>query len=111
MNALPEPTSALHGRTVVTSAALHRLAARLVADTAGVRPAQVSVRLSDDRGALRATVSLPVVLTARASTPLSRQGEGIRDALIGGMDRLAGRRVAVVDVRYAGVQRERRRVI
>jgi len=109
MNDERERTSALRGRTVVSSTALHRLAARLVADTAGVRPAQVTVRLSDDRGALRATVSVPVSLAAAA--PLSQQGERLRDALIRGMDRLAGRRVAAVDVRYAGVQRERRRVI
>ena len=109
MNDERERASALRGRTVVSSTALHRLAARLVADTAGVRQAHVTVRLSDDRGALRATVSVPVVLAA--PVPLSQQGEQLRDAVIQGLDRLAGRRVAAVDVRYAGVQSERRRVI
>ncbi|WP_217178640.1 hypothetical protein [Streptomyces sp. AC495_CC817] len=91
------------GRTTITARALHRLATGVAGETARVPAREVSMDLSDAGGALRAAVVVPVALAEGDSIPLAERADGLRRAVIGRMDELAGRRVVAVDVRFAGV--------
>ncbi|QYM76813.1 hypothetical protein [Leucobacter luti] len=93
------------GLTVLTGRALHHLALGIVRDAARVPARAVTVSLSDNGGALRATVVVPVTLNGSEHTTLRDHGTALREALIQGMDQLAGRVVDTVDVRFAGVHR------
>ncbi|MDR6868014.1 hypothetical protein J2Y69_002622 [Microbacterium resistens] len=111
MSTAETETREQRGQTVIAVQALRRVAVGLVSRTADVRSADVSVRLDDAGGVLRASVSLPVSV-GRDGASASAQGDAVRRALIVGFDRLAGRRLGTVDVRYSGVRPPKtRRVI
>ncbi|MFK4759299.1 hypothetical protein ACI3KS_00045 [Microbacterium sp. ZW T5_45] len=93
------------GVTVISSRALKRVALGLVRDAARVPLTEVSVDVSDDRGALRLSVVTPLALRAGHTTTIAQDGDSVRRGLIDGMRRLAGRTVSTVDLRYSGVQR------
>lgn len=99
------------GATTVTARALERVVVAIVAETARVAPRDVAVRLSDERGALRIAVTLPVALVPGEEATIPDRGDGLRRRLIERMQDIAGRAVGVVDVRFSGVRRiESRRV-
>lgn len=91
------------GTTTFTARALQRLVVGIAHDIARVPARDVAVQLSDRRGALRITVTVPVA-TGRGGNVLD-SGEELRRGLIEGMRELAGRAVDTVDVRYSGVRR------
>lgn len=91
------------GRTTFTARALQRVAIGIAHDIARVSARDVAVQLSDQRGALRVTVTVPVA-TGRAVNVID-SSEELRRGLVEGMRELAGREVRTVDVRYAGVRR------
>lgn len=93
------------GTTTFTARALQHLAVGLARDAARVPTRDVTAQLSDERGALRITVTVPVALGAGAGANLVDSGANLRNALVEGMRRLAGREVSTVDVRYSGVRR------
>lgn len=93
----------LRGRTALTARALQRLATGVAKDAAGVASRDVTVSLSDDSGALRVAVAVPVVIAVPAVTIID-QGARLRSGIIAGLGDLAGRRVSAVDVRFAGVR-------
>lgn len=94
------------GRTVVTARALQHLAVGIVRDIAGVDVGDVGVRLADERGALRLSVTVPVALPGAAEATLVDRGAQLQNELIDGMRRLAARDVSTVDVRYSRVRRD-----
>ncbi|MGF6822565.1 hypothetical protein M2317_001472 [Microbacterium sp. ZKA21] len=96
------------GRTTITARALQQFAVGVVSDAADVRADRVHVDLGDQHGALRVSVTVPVLLGR--SEDLVRRGTGIRDRVIASLGDDAGRRVGVVDVRFSGVVRVDRRV-
>ena len=96
------------GRTTITARALHRLAIGVVSDAAGVRIDRVRVELEDQRGSLRVSVTVPVLLGR--SDDLVQRGSGIRRRVISSLEDLAGRRATAVDVRFSGIERTDRRV-
>lgn len=93
------------GTTTFTARALQRLAVALTRDAARVPAGDVAVRLSDERGALRLSVTVPVAMTTAPGGNLVDSGEELRRGLVEGMRALAGREVSAVDVRYSGVRR------
>lgn len=97
------------GTTTFTARALQRLAVGLAHDAARVPTRDVSVQLTDDRGAMRITVTVPVALATAPGRNLVDSGEELRKTLVEGMRRLAGREVGAVDVRYSGVRRHTER--
>ncbi|RLP82304.1 hypothetical protein D9V34_10975 [Mycetocola lacteus] len=99
----------LIGRTTVTGRALQHLAVGLVRDAARVTAQDVSVSFSDEAGALKATVTVPVALGQRPGDTLITRAEALREAVIRGLESLAGRTVSVVDIRYSGVREVRER--
>lgn len=107
--AAPTADARVPGRTVLTPRALERLATALSRDAARVPFRDVRVTLSDAEGALRAGVTLPLALSELPGPTVTERGAELRDAVITGMRDLAGRRVATVDVRFAGVHRGRPR--
>lgn len=107
----PAGPVARRGRTILTGQALRHLAVAVVAEASGAPAREISVRWTDDRGGLRAAVSVPLVLGDPAERTLDDRGAELRSALTTGMAERAGRRVDGVDLRYAGVRRiESRRV-
>lgn len=86
---------------------LQALATRLASDAAHTRDSEVSLELTDDSGRLRASVRLPLALTAEPM-PIPEQAQMIRAALIDGMFRLAERSVSAVDIRFDGARPARR---
>lgn len=99
------------GRTTVSARALQRLTAGVAKDAARVGSGDVTVSLSDDAGALRVAVSVPVVVSSPAST-IPEQSSRVRTGIIAGLEDLAGRRVSAVDIRFTGIQQPaERRVI
>lgn len=98
-------TAIARGRTTVSARALQRLATGLACDAARVPRRDVAVALSDDRGALRVSVTVPVALAAFGGSTILDRGEDLRRAVIDGMRELADRAVGTVDVRYSGVRR------
>lgn len=97
------------GKTTITARALQRVAVGIVRDTARVSARDVGMELSDRRGALRISVTVPVAEAADHGRNLVDRGEELRQGLIEGMRELAGREVGTVDVRYAGVHRSAER--
>ncbi|PRA82011.1 hypothetical protein [Microbacterium sp. MYb66] len=97
------------GTTTFTARALQRLAVGLARDAARVAARDVGVQLSDERGALRITVTVPVAMGTPSEANLVDRGDGLRRALVEGMRDLAGREVGAVDVRYSGVRRNRKK--
>lgn len=93
------------GTTTFTARALQRLAVGLTRDAARVPARDVAVHLSDERGALRLSVTVPVAMTDARGGNLVDSGEELRRRLVEGMRALAGREVSTVDVRYSGVRR------
>ncbi|MFK3676477.1 hypothetical protein ACI2IP_02015 [Microbacterium sp. NPDC090218] len=91
------------GTTTITGRALQRLAVGIARDAARVSSRDVGVQLSDRRGALRISVTVPVA-EGRGGN-LVDSGEDLRQALIEGMRELAGREVGTVDIRYSGVRK------
>lgn len=105
MTATTTPRAFDHrGRTAVKPRALHSLTRAVVRDAAGLTASDVSVRLSDQRGKLAVTVAVPVTVDDDQTGSLIDRGGAVRTAVVDRLDRLAARRVAVVDVRYAGVR-------
>ncbi|WP_372468597.1 hypothetical protein ACCO44_04500 [Microbacterium maritypicum] len=100
---------AVLGTTTFTARALQRLAAGIAHDVARVSARDVGVQLSDDHGALRIAVTVPVAVASTRRTDLVAGGEELRTGLIEGMRELAGRQVGTVDVRYSGVHRSTER--
>lgn len=101
----------LRGRTTLSARALQRLTEGVAKDAARVGARDVAVSLSDDAGALRVAVSVPVVVPSPAATILD-QSARLRTGIIAGLEDLAGRRVSAVDIRFTGVQQSaERRVI
>lgn len=95
------------GTTTFTARALQRLAVGIAHDAAHVAVRDVGVQLSDERGTLRITVTVPAAVATGAGSNLIESGEELRRGLIEGMRRLAGREVGTVDVRYSGIHRKR----
>lgn len=93
------------GTTTFSTRALERLAVGLARDAGRVSASDVSVRLADDRGALRLAVSMPLAVAAGSRRTIVDDGDAVRRRLIDGMHGLAGRTVAAVDLRYTGVRR------
>jgi hypothetical protein len=91
------------GTTTITARALQRLAVGIVRDAARVSVGDVGVQLSDRRGALRISVTVPVA--ERRGANLVDSGDELRRRLIEGMRELAGREVGTVDIRYSGVRK------
>lgn len=91
------------GTTTITARALQRLAVGIVRDAARVSAGDVGVQLSDRRGALRISVTVPVA--ERRGMNLVDSGDELRRRLIEGMRELAGRDVGTVDIRYSGVRK------
>ncbi|WP_295011771.1 hypothetical protein [uncultured Microbacterium sp.] len=106
----PAPERVEQGRTTIAARALRRVSETLVASAGHVPAGSVSVHLEDDRGALRADVVLPLDREHGART-LAERGEDVREAVIGGMDRLAGRRLSRVDVRFTAPKEKERRTV
>lgn len=100
---------AVPGLTVISSRALRCVASALVRDAARVPLTDVTVDVSDDRGALRVSVVAPLALRPGHATTIAQDGESLRGGLIDGMRRLTGRTVSAVDLRYSGVQRNAKR--
>lgn len=100
-------TVAVSGSTTFSARALQRLAVGIVRDAAGVTVRDVGVQLSDQGGALRISVTVPVARGGGQASNLVEQGDALRRTLIDGMRDLAGRDVKTVDIRYAGVRRSR----
>ncbi|RLP72762.1 hypothetical protein D9V32_15050 [Mycetocola tolaasinivorans] len=99
----------LTGRTTVTGRALQHLAIGVVRDAARVSAQDITVTLSDDAGNLRAAVTVPVALGSHPGETLIIRGEALRDAVIRGLETLAGRTVSTVDIRYSGIREVRER--
>ncbi|MGW9157016.1 hypothetical protein [Microbacterium sp. NPDC055665] len=97
------------GTTTFTARALQRLAVGIAHDVARVSVRDVGVQLSDEHGALRIAVTVPVATASTSGRNLVEGGEGLRNGLIDGMRELAGREVGTVDVRYSGVRRSTER--
>lgn len=97
------------GRTTITARALDRLATGIASDAARVPARDVSLTLADERGALRATVTVPVSIRLGDTATLTQRADEVRRAVIDGMHDLTGRKVASVDVRYSGVRRDNER--
>lgn len=93
------------GTTTFTARALQRLAVGIAHDVARVSVRDVGVQLSDDHGALRIAVTVPVAIASQSGKNLVTGGEDLRTGLIEGMRDKAGREVGTVDVRYSGVRR------
>ncbi|WP_337026697.1 hypothetical protein [Microbacterium sp. LB16] len=93
------------GTTILTARALQRLAVGIAHDAARVAAGDVAVKLSDHRGALRISVTVPVAEAAEPDANLVDRSEDLRRRLIEGMRDLAGREVGAVDIRYSGVRR------
>ncbi|MBT2495043.1 hypothetical protein HCX50_14665 [Microbacterium oxydans] len=100
---------AVRGTTTFTARALQRLAVGIAHDVARVSARDVGVQLSDEHGALRIAVTVPVARASKRGTDLVTSGEDLRNGLIEGMRELAGREVGAVDVRYSGVRRSTER--
>lgn len=94
----------LAGRTVLSGRALQHLALGLVRDAARVPARDVSLSFSDDKGMLKAEITLPVVLAAGVERSLVQRAAALREAVTEGMASLAGRSVSAVDVRFSGVR-------
>ena len=91
------------GRTTITARALNRLAVGIARDASEADARDVTLDLTDDGGALRASVTVPVVDPA-GSASLSERAAHVREELVGRMRELSGRTVGAVDVRYSGVR-------
>ncbi|MBW8761811.1 MAG: hypothetical protein JF592_04385 [Microbacterium sp.] len=102
---LVDPVGRTPGRTTVSARALQHLATGLARDAARVPRRDVAVALSDERGQLRVSVTVPVALADDGGRSLVASAEGLRSTVIGGMRELAGRAVGTVDVRYSGVRK------
>lgn len=98
-------TGIVAGTTIFTARALQRLAVGIAHDAARVAAGDVGVKLSDRRGALRISVTVPVADTAEHDANLVDRSGDLRRRLIEGMQDLAGRDVGAVDIRYSGVRR------
>ncbi|MDF2507309.1 MAG: hypothetical protein K0Q52_1168 [Microbacterium sp.] len=96
---------AVVGTTTFAARALQRLAVGIVHDVARVSVRDVGVQLSDEHGALRIAVTVPVAMASKSGRNLVDAGEDLRHGLIEGMRALAGREVGTVDVRFSGVRR------
>jgi len=96
---------AVVGTTTFTARALQRLAVGIAHDVARVAVRDVRVQLSDERGSLRLTVTVPVAIAAGTGANLVDRGAELQHELVDGMRQLAGRDVSTVDVRYSGVRR------
>lgn len=94
---------AVSGTTTFTARALQRVAVGVVRDAARVAVRDIAVQLSDQRGALRVSVTVPV--DAGRGANLVDRGEELRRRVIEGMRDLADREVGTVDIRYSGVRR------
>lgn len=101
--AAPAPGDVVVGTTTITARALQRLAVGIVHDVARVPTRDVGVQLSDLRGAVRISVTVPVA--PEHGLNLVDSGEELRRDLIEKMQTLAGREVSTVDIRYSGVRR------
>ena len=97
--------SRVPGTTTFSARALQRLAVGIAHDAARVAVGDVGVQLSDRRGALRISVTVPVAETAGQGANLVDRGEEVRQRLVDGMRELAGREVGSVDIRYTGIRR------
>lgn len=105
------PGTTVPGTTRISARALEHLAVCLVRDAAQVAHREISVRLADAGGALKVSVTVPVVVGTDGPGSIVDRSARLRRRVIEGMRDLAGRRVDVVDVRYLGVRRaEERRV-
>lgn len=103
------PRASVPGATLISARALKRVASGIVRDAARVPVNDVSVDVSDDRGALRVSVVAPLALRTGHATTIVQDGEALRGGVIEGMHRLTGRTVSAVDVRYSGVVRNTER--
>ncbi|QAY60476.1 hypothetical protein ET475_11090 [Microbacterium protaetiae] len=92
------------GRTTISARALEHLVTGMVRDAASARVRDIEVSLADAAGALRVSVTVPLLVGARPATPIFEQGALVRNHVIAGMKTLSGRAVGAVDVRYAGVR-------
>lgn len=92
------------GRTTITARALNRLAVGIVRDASRADATDVSLQLSDDSGALRARVTMPIVIEADDRLTVEQRAEHVRDEFVDRMNALAGRTVRRVDIRYSGVR-------
>ncbi|KJQ55118.1 hypothetical protein [Microbacterium sp. SA39] len=99
------PIAVVVGTTTFTGRALQRLATGIAGDAARVSARDVSARLSDERGALRVSLTVPVALSAERGGTIVDDGDALRRTVIERMRELCGRTVAVVDIRYSGVRR------
>jgi hypothetical protein len=99
------PTAVVAGTTTFTGRALQRLAAGIAGDAARVPVRDVSASLSDERGALRVSLTVPVALSAGRAVTIVEDGDALRRTVIERMRELSGGAVAVVDIRYTGVRR------
>lgn len=95
----------LPGATTIRAKALHQLAVALVHDATGVPPRDVTVRLSDERGALSISITLPLALGTSPGDTIVERGAEVRRRVIGGFERLGNRTVRTVDVRFSGVRK------
>ncbi|WP_270366493.1 hypothetical protein [Microbacterium algeriense] len=93
------------GATIFTARALQQLALGIARDAARVSTRDVRVQLSDDGGALRIDVTVPVAMASSRGTTVIETGDALRAELIDRMRRLADREVRTVNVRYSGVRR------
>ncbi|MBT2484972.1 MULTISPECIES: hypothetical protein [unclassified Microbacterium] len=98
---------AVPGATIFTGRALEHLAVGIAHEIAGVPARDVAVTLSDERGSLRVSVTVPVAVAENGGATIVESGDELRHGLIDGMRNLVGRTVSTVDIRYAGVLRTR----
>lgn len=101
--------SAVPGATIFTGRALEHLAVGIAHEIAGVPVRDVTASLSDERGSLRVSVTVPAALAETGGVTLVESGDELRQGLINGMRELAGRTVSIVDIRYSGVRRTRQK--
>lgn len=97
--------SGVLGRTTISARALQHLATGLARDAARVPRRDVAVVLSDERGRLRVSVTVPVALADDRGRSVLQGADAVRLRVVDGMRELAGRTVGTVDVRYSGVRR------
>ena len=99
------PVTTVPGTTRISARALERLAVCLVHDAADVAHQEIAVRLADAGGALKVSVTVPVLVGVRSAGSIADRAARLRRHVIDGMRDLAGRQVDVVDLRYSGVRR------
>ncbi|MGK9148496.1 hypothetical protein KXS11_12790 [Plantibacter flavus] len=114
MSAAVTAEQAVHGRNTITSRAVRRIVSAVTAEALGVRASEVSVELSDARGALTVTANTPVHVSPLGTADgasgtllerLARAQTTIRERCL----QLTGSTIAHVDLHITGAKLEQRR--